>query len=249
MTDEKEIFFFDRGYDKGKDWYEALFAKASSSARAVGELTADYFSHPEAPQRILETLGPEVKLFVIVREPVERAYAEYRRMRRTADKALSFDEALEAYPAIVRNSLYSQNLEAYRSLFSYVYVHDYELLASDPAAFLQAFFRDLGVDPFHESSRLHERMGESLPSARFQFVDRMTRAGRRVIERAPRGRQLLWALRRVGVVRLIHRVNSQPDISISAAERVHATQYFASDWSRFEGLVTAIRENQAAADR
>lgn len=49
--------------------------------------------HPHAPKRIATTL-PEVKLIVLLRNPVDRAYSHYHHMVRNKIETLSFEDAL-----------------------------------------------------------------------------------------------------------------------------------------------------------
>jgi hypothetical protein len=73
----KEIYYFTHNYGKGLKWYESFFADWSGE-KAVGEGTVSYIKRREAPQRIRETLGDDVKLIASLRHPVERAYSAYR---------------------------------------------------------------------------------------------------------------------------------------------------------------------------
>ena len=73
----KEIYYFDRYYDKGLAWYEAYF-EPWAGEKAVGEGTVGYIRSTTSPGRIRETLGQEVKLIANLRHPVERAYSAYR---------------------------------------------------------------------------------------------------------------------------------------------------------------------------
>ena len=101
----KELHFFDENYWRGTDWYRAFFplAIARRTARLrgheliCGEATPYYLFHPAVPERVAATL-PDVRLIVLLRNPVERAYSHYQHMRNTARENLSFEEAIEAEP-------------------------------------------------------------------------------------------------------------------------------------------------------
>ncbi len=67
LTPAKDLYFFDRYYDRGTDWYAAQFRDAGDQ-RIVGEVCQDYLFHPDAAARIDETLGP-VKVMVSLRDP------------------------------------------------------------------------------------------------------------------------------------------------------------------------------------
>lgn len=72
----RELYYFTTEYDKGTSWYEALFEGAAGEKR-VGDGTPGYIFHPEAPGRIRETLGPDVRMIGSLRHPVDRAYSAF----------------------------------------------------------------------------------------------------------------------------------------------------------------------------
>ncbi|MGZ8242888.1 tetratricopeptide repeat-containing sulfotransferase family protein [Methylomagnum sp.] len=73
----KEPEFWSRFYAVGADWYRAHFPPLPrDSARITGDATATYFYHPDVPRRIAHAL-PNIKLVLILRDPVARAYSHY----------------------------------------------------------------------------------------------------------------------------------------------------------------------------
>jgi len=90
----KEIHFFDNNYDKGIDWYLNHFPLSTiNSDMVTGEATPYYIFHPLARKRIQETI-PEVKLIVLLRNPVDRAFSHYNHTRRQGNETLTFEEAI-----------------------------------------------------------------------------------------------------------------------------------------------------------
>ena len=73
LTPAKDLYFFDRYYDHGLAWYLAHFAPATDQA-VVGEVCQDYLFHPEAAQRIRDSLGT-ARFMVTLRDPADRAMA------------------------------------------------------------------------------------------------------------------------------------------------------------------------------
>lgn len=81
----KGVHYFDTDYDKGMAWYKAHFP-LERSARAVQsrlgvraqtfESSPYYMFHPLAAERIARDL-PGVKVLVLLRDPVERAYSAH----------------------------------------------------------------------------------------------------------------------------------------------------------------------------
>lgn len=101
----QEVHFFDLAFDRGLEWYRGHFptqwwhrsALARTGAGITGESSPYYTFHPLALERIAATL-PGVKLIMLLRDPVERAYSHYHHERRRGHEDLSFEEALEAEP-------------------------------------------------------------------------------------------------------------------------------------------------------
>ena len=77
---DPEPHFFSRDFESGVDHYAAWFAEARQDQK-VGEKSADYLAHPLAPSRIAALL-PEVRLVAQLRNPIERAYSDYKMLYR-----------------------------------------------------------------------------------------------------------------------------------------------------------------------
>jgi hypothetical protein len=102
----REVHFFERHFAKGIIWYQGHFPskihKYYVSRRGMkrfitGEATTYYIFHPHAPRRIKQTL-PRVKLIALLRNPADRAYAQYQQKIRAGHETLSFEDAIRAEP-------------------------------------------------------------------------------------------------------------------------------------------------------
>ncbi len=94
---KKEVKFFDGNHHKGLDWYRYNFPLASEMsdpAKQTGEASPSYVFHPLVPQRIKEAL-PDVKLILLLRDPVARAYSHFQGNKRKGQEDLSFEEAID----------------------------------------------------------------------------------------------------------------------------------------------------------
>lgn len=90
---KKEIHFFNIFYDRGLRWYLSHFP-SKSDKYITGEASPDYIFHPESPKRVYR-LNPNMKLIVLLREPIERAYSAYQMNRRLGiDPRETFMEAV-----------------------------------------------------------------------------------------------------------------------------------------------------------
>lgn len=72
MPAEKELHYFDRGLDRGLDWYRERF-QAAAPGQLLGEATPGYLASEDALSRMVETL-PDVRVLMVLRDPVSRAY-------------------------------------------------------------------------------------------------------------------------------------------------------------------------------
>jgi hypothetical protein len=141
---KKEVQFFNRHFDRGLAWYEAQFAVQPSHV-AVGEISPNYLAAPEAIPRMAQIV-PKAKLFVVLREPVDRAYSAYHLLS-DQYRGMTFREACER-GTLIKLGLYAEQLQR---LFQHyrpdqVRVFLYDDLRAEPAAFLRDLFRYLGVD-------------------------------------------------------------------------------------------------------
>jgi hypothetical protein len=101
----KGVHWFDVDYHRPRSWYGAGFPRRSSIERAtrdlgegvvVGEAAPYYGFHPFVPGRIAEEL-PEVRLVMILRDPVTRAWSQFHHERARGFEPLAdFGAALDA---------------------------------------------------------------------------------------------------------------------------------------------------------
>jgi hypothetical protein len=91
---KKELHFFDENYSLGLDWYLRYFNKNRDTVPVcTGEASPFYFFHPLAPVRIYNTY-PDIKLILLLRNPVNRAYSQYQHMKRKGRISLSFEHCI-----------------------------------------------------------------------------------------------------------------------------------------------------------
>jgi hypothetical protein len=114
----KEIRFFDRHFEQGPEWYEEFFCPADDAHayRAIGEISPQYLYCDECPDRISVTL-PGVRLLLMLRHPVDRAYSTYGFTVQRANYRGSFTEFLESRPSVLERGFYSRYLERYLRQF------------------------------------------------------------------------------------------------------------------------------------
>lgn len=74
----KEVHFFNDRYNKKPlIWYKAFMPISLSKKQKVYEATPSYIFHPEVADRIYKRF-PKIKILIILRNPIERAYSHYQ---------------------------------------------------------------------------------------------------------------------------------------------------------------------------
>lgn len=145
----KDIYYFDRYYHRGAEWYEAHFDGARFQ-RAIGEVSHDYLQSETACFRIEADL-PDVKLITVLRNPIERAYSEYLYIRkhRLVDDSTSVREAAVQFPTIINGGMYGHHLERYLHKFhrNRLFIGDYTDVALRPVDILAELCAFLEIDP------------------------------------------------------------------------------------------------------
>jgi Sulfotransferase domain len=102
----KGVHYFDMNYDRGPGWYRAHFplrirARRGDRTALTFESSPYYMFHPLAAERIAADL-PEVKLIVLVRDPVERAYSAHAHELARGFETQPFPRALQLEPERLR---------------------------------------------------------------------------------------------------------------------------------------------------
>jgi sulfotransferase family protein len=100
------VHYFTLNFERGAAWYRGHFPSVVEFRRTerrtglavTGEASPYYMFHPMVPERVRDLL-PDVKLLVLLRNPVDRAYSHYQRELQIGAEDLRFEEALEAESA------------------------------------------------------------------------------------------------------------------------------------------------------
>lgn len=126
----KGVHYFDTNYDRGAAWYRGHFpmeARASRIAEGTGlapiafESSPYYLYHPLAAERFARDL-PGVKVIVLVRDPVERAWSHHaHEVARGFEPVADFAEAVAAEQ--VRLEGVEERLRQDANLYSFDHQH------------------------------------------------------------------------------------------------------------------------------
>jgi len=225
----KEVHYFDiaHHYAYGDGWYVSHFPFRNRARRvqrrlgtrpAVGEATPDYLLHPWGPERV-HAFDPRMRLIVVLRDPVERAYSQYQMQVRKFGETLAFEQALDreeaefpdelarmledptyTWPADRRRSYvargrYAELLERWLGFFAreQLLVLTSEELWSDPTAAVRDIESFLDIPAWPQGAYPHSSAGhyEPMPLAARERLARIFEPHNRSLEELL-GRELAW---------------------------------------------------------
>ncbi len=209
----KEIHFFSRPrFEKGISWYESHF-DACPQQKKKGEFSTSYLYSKETPKRIKECY-PDVKLIAILRNPVTRAYSQYRNSIKAGeiDENVSFETFQKEEPSVIAQGLYSEQLDRYRAVFprEQLLVLVYEDIEKDPLVFMKRIYTFLGVDESFVPSMLHEQINVARTPKRV-YVDSLMH---RIAEflRTVGFDRVVWSIRKTGIPDMVRALNTKKDM-------------------------------------
>jgi hypothetical protein len=166
--EEKEIHYFSLFYNKGEDWYSNKFLSRSEN-QIIGEASPTYFDMADGGviPRLIDNDLPDVKLLLMVRDPVERAVSHYNhyckvnKLERIEEMGIerffnqSYSEALRCSNEqemhlyhVLNFSCYQNKYAIYRQIFKdRLLVVTNDQLRSDPGNTMDRVHAHLGLSP------------------------------------------------------------------------------------------------------
>ncbi|MFI5914691.1 sulfotransferase domain-containing protein [Dactylosporangium sp. NPDC051541] len=162
----KGVHYFDVGYHHGLRWYRGHFPLQRRAERVRAEFGVPaqtfesspyYMYHPHALARIAADL-PGVRLVVLVRDPVERAYSQHaHEVARGFEPEVDFAKALE----LERERLDGQRDKLIADPFAYSFPHQHHAYRArgEYIEYIEPMAKLLGRDRIHviDSSEFFER--------------------------------------------------------------------------------------------
>ena len=206
----KEVEYFNRFRSQhGVSWYRAHFPLVGERLRAgkagrqllTFEATPVYLDHPHTPRQVAE-LMPEIKLIVLLRDPIARALSHYHHMSRLRLENLPFAQAIHFEEERIHHArakvfadpnyfsrIYTRVCYAYRGFYAEHLLRWFEHfsrdrlcpvmsedLFSNPAAVLERILTFLGVDPSWRPLSFTNYSYRNGPRVAYRDMDATTRA-------------------------------------------------------------------------
>ena len=249
MAEPKEVHFFNeslsfnqsyskRHFSLGYKWYAKHFAHCKADA-VKGEITPRYLIDPIAAQRIYEH-NPDVKLIVCLRNPLDRIVSHYHSARdyhKSEPRTISV--AIREQPEYIDACKYYKHITAYLQYFradQFFYV-DMDDVIHQPESVLRSLYLFLGVDPSYRPAKLQEK---SNPARTTRSVALRKISGG--LHRSLVGiglSPLILLLKKIGLGKLINRMNSAPlqKVSLSESDQQYIREQLQDDIARFGKLL------------
>lgn len=151
----KGVHYFDSEFARGGRWYRSHFplsaggrhiARPARAPGLTGEASPYYLFHPLAAERIARDY-PGMRLIVLLRDPVERAYSHYKERVRHGAESLSFEDALDAEVARLRGEV--QRIVSEPGYRSVAHEHHSYLAQGRYADMLPRWFGLFPCEQFH----------------------------------------------------------------------------------------------------
>ena len=168
---KKGTHYFDVNHSRGWRWYLSGFEQPNHRWRITGEASPYYMFHPLSPGWIADEL-PDVRLIVVLRDPVARAWSHHQYELARGNETLAFSEALDAeggrldgeeerlvadpsyvsdahrHQSYLHRGHYAEQLERLYRLFptDHVLVLQSEALFADPHRQLERVWSFLGLE-------------------------------------------------------------------------------------------------------
>ena len=92
---KNSLFNIDENYFKGIDWYKKTYFTDINNESVIVDFTPTYLYYKLCAERIFDSLGPNVKFVIILRNPVDRAYSHYNHSKRDGHEVSTFEDAIK----------------------------------------------------------------------------------------------------------------------------------------------------------
>lgn len=236
----KEIHYFSRDrYKKGKEWYESHFRNCEKGHKR-GEFSTSYLYTPGTAKRIAECY-PYAKLIAIVRNPIDRAYSQYRNAIKAGEisKNTTFSHYAADEPSVIEQGCYAKQLARY---FDYdsrdeLLVLVYEDIEKDPLAFIKQVYEHLEVDPEFVPKSLRSRVNTAR-TPKYVWLDRLMHKIAEGMRKTGLDK-LVWFVKSSGATDALRGLNTEkraPD-TIDEATLADLKDYYRTDIHALSSII------------
>ena len=164
---DKEVDMFNvKSFESYKEYY-----KGALNFKAAGDVSPSYINYPVCIKEIKKRLGDDIRIIILVRDPIKRAYSNYLHLVRENRETLGFYDALkeELYRKEIGysdfwyytfNSTYYSKIKAYLKAFNEVMIVTTEEMSSNTQQIIQSVYNFGGVDSNVMPENVNRRYNE-----------------------------------------------------------------------------------------
>jgi len=236
---KKEIHYFSKYFEKGYNWYNNYFVHYSDQI-AVGEICPTYFytdHYPGVAERIYLSY-PDIKIILILRHPIEKAYSDYRMFLRAGKVSDKIESVLIPGWEHIETAKYYHHLSAYLKYFpkNNIHILFYDDLLSDPYSFIKTFFNIIGVDDSFVPTLVNQKYHVTKDRPKYQNIyNNLVRAGEWLSNSSLKGARFIDFIRKRGIVDIFHNINKGDDFpTLSEKQREQLLKYFYDEVKKIE---------------
>ena len=158
---EPNFFHYSWKFNQGMDWYQKTWFHEVGNQRAIGERSSLLLPSNVAARRIKQML-PDIKLIFCLRNPLERAWGNYRFTVLEGLESLSFNEAIDReedrmHEAKGKWAEIQPHAYVTRSRYAFHLQEFFDLFGRDRILLLKS--EDLGCRPHDNIKRVCEFLG------------------------------------------------------------------------------------------
>lgn len=174
MSLVKEINFFtsEKKISKGLEYYSSFFRPPNINQKVTGEASPGYMNFEGVPKMIKDKLG-DIKIVMILRDPIDRAMSQYWDNRRHLSEFLNESEIVQKYLTEIYSTssrgyfsrgVYIKYIKEYLKYFKREYIHIIilEELIREPESILLELYKFLGISSSKETLKLNKASNSSI---------------------------------------------------------------------------------------
>lgn len=189
---EPNFFFKDTEYEKGLDYYREKYFSNIVNDKIIGEKSTSYLYGGEKVAKRIKEEFPDVKLVMVLRNPIERAFSNYLFTVKNNVEILDFDYAIKnedfrkkhyigkwvdikPYDYVGR-SMYFEQVKAYIDVFGMdkIEILIFEELVKKPHIYLLKLSKFLGFEfsdeiEFEQTNTTYSSIGIAKETYRFIY--------------------------------------------------------------------------------
>jgi len=117
----RQAHFFELNFERGVEWYSKQLTRSVAGDRVLlWEMTPYYIYHPLVAERVYKSF-PDVKLILMLRNPVKRAWMHYHLEVAVGCEKLEFEKAIASEPDRLKGEI--EKIKADEGYYSFNHQH------------------------------------------------------------------------------------------------------------------------------